>query len=158
MESGIFDNKNDLLIDDLKEKICDGSKISVVAASFSIYAYEALKDELNKIDEMKFIFNSPTFDKGKVSKEKREFYIPKLNRERNLFGTDFELKLRNNLTQKAIAYECAEWIRKKVKFKTNITNQFIAGLINIENGGYKLTTSHSMSSQPQNWDVNEVTK
>ncbi|MBO7428139.1 MAG: DEAD/DEAH box helicase family protein [Paludibacteraceae bacterium] len=139
MESGIFDNKNDLLIDDLKEKICDGSKISVVAASFSIYAYEALKDELNKIDEMKFIFNSPTFDKGKVSKEKREFYIPKLNRERNLFGTDFELKLRNNLTQKAIAYECAEWIRKKVKFKTNITNQFIAGLINIENGGYKLT-------------------
>ncbi|MBR6418128.1 MAG: DEAD/DEAH box helicase family protein, partial [Bacteroidales bacterium] len=58
----------------------------------------------------------------KSTKEKREFYIPKLNRERDLYGTDYEIRLRNQLSQKAIARECAEWIRAKVRFKTNITD------------------------------------
>ena len=134
-----FDNVNNRVIDNLKETICKGSKVSIAAASFSIYAYEALKKELDSIEELRFIFDSPTFDQQKVSKEKREFYIPKLNRERNLYGTEFEIKLRNNLTQKAIAKECANWIRQKVKFKTNITNGGIPKSLNVENGGYKLT-------------------
>ena len=54
----------------------------------------------------------------KAKKEKREFYIPRLNRERSLYGTEFEIKLRNEMTQKAIAQECADWIRKKVRFKS----------------------------------------
>ena len=72
----------------------------------------------------------------KAKKEKREFYIPRLNRERSLYGTEFEIKLRNELTQKAIAKECAEWIRKKVTFKSNISDKTIQGGIVVDDVGY----------------------
>lgn len=113
----IIDNIQSLLGDDLKNTINKGRRLSIVASCFSIYAYESLKKELEEIDELKFIFNSPTFIKDKISKEKREFYIPKLNRERSLYGTDYEIKLKNELTQKAIARECSDWIKRKVGFK-----------------------------------------
>lgn len=117
-----FDNINHRLIDDIKVQLGAGSKLQIAAASFSIYAYEALKEELENIQELQFIFTSPTFNASETGKkEKREFYIPKLNRERNLYGSDYEVRLRNQLSQKAIARECADWIRRKVKFKTNIT-------------------------------------
>lgn len=107
-----FDNITQRVIDDLKTTLQRGSKVSMAAASFSIYAFEALQKELEKIDELRFIFTSPTFNRERSTKQKREFYIPKLNRERTLYGSDFEIKLRNNLTQWAIAKECADWIRQ----------------------------------------------
>ena len=107
-----FDNITQRVIDDLKATLQKGSKVSMAAASFSIYAFEALQKELEKIDELRFILTSPTFNKERSKKQKREFYIPKLNRERTLYGSDFEIKLRNNLTQRAIAKECADWIRR----------------------------------------------
>lgn len=128
-----FDNVNSRVIDDLRTAIKRGSRISMAAASFSIYAFEALKNELQNIDELQFIFTSPTFNKEKLAKEKREFYIPKLNRERNLYGSEFEIMLRNKLSQKAIARECGEWIRKKVKFKTNISPMNMQGFFIVEN-------------------------
>ena len=113
----LINNINERVIDDLRVRLSAKSKVSIAAASFSIYAFEALKKELENVEELRFIFTSPTFVKDKAEKEKREFYIPKLNRERNLYGSDFEIKLRNQLSQKAIARECADWIRKKVRFK-----------------------------------------
>lgn len=112
----LINNINERVIDDLRVRLSAKSKVSIAAASFSIYAFEALKKELENVEELRFIFTSPTFVKDKAEKEKREFYIPKLNRERNLYGSDFEIKLRNQLSQKAIARECADWIRKKVRF------------------------------------------
>lgn len=106
----------------------------MAAASFSLYAFEALQKELEKIDELRFIFTSPTFNKEHSTKQKREFYIPKLNRERTLYGSDFEIKLRNNLTQRAIAKECADWIRQKVRFKTNVSQMNMQGFLNVKNG------------------------
>ena len=126
-----FDNINDKLIDDLKVQLTSSSKVQIAAASFSIYAFEVLKDELEHIDELQFIFTSPTFNKTENKKEKREFFIPKLNRERNLYGSDYEIRLRNQLSQKAIARECADWIRRKVHFKTNITEQRLNGFLNL---------------------------
>ena len=131
----LFDNLNRKVIDDLRITLKQSSKISIAAASFSIYAYEALKEELETIDELRFIFTSPTFNREKTSKEKREFFIPKLNRERNLFGSDFEIKLRNQLSQKAIARECADWIRRKASFKTNISDGVLTGFLALENRG-----------------------
>ncbi len=129
-----FNNITERVIDDLKEVLSSGnSQISIAAASFSIYAYEALKEELEKVDCVNFIFTSPTFYADKSEKQKREFYIPKLNRERNLFGSDFEIRLRNRLTQRAIAKECADWIRRKVRFKTNITHGSMNSFLNIRN-------------------------
>ena len=132
----IIDNISKTLKDDLKTELKPGSKLSVAAACFSIYAFQELKNELKDIDEMRFIFTSPTFTTEKAKKEKREFYIPRLNRERSLYGTEFEVKLRNELTQKAIAKECAEWIRKKVVFKSNVSSDNMMGFINADDKSY----------------------
>ena len=132
----IIDNISKTLKDDLKTELKPGSKLSVAAACFSIYAFQELKKELKGIDEMRFIFTSPTFTTEKAKKEKREFYIPRLNRERSLYGTEFEVKLRNELTQKAIAKECADWIRKKVVFKSNISSDNMMGFINADDKSY----------------------
>lgn len=94
-----INNTSERLVDDLKSRLSTQSRISIAAASFSIYAFEAMKAELEKVEEVRFIFTSPTFVADKTKKEKREFYIPKLNRERNLYGTEFEIKLRNQLSQ-----------------------------------------------------------
>ena len=128
-----FDNITSRVIDDLRTTLRRGSKVSMAAASFSIYAFEALQKELEQVEELRFIFTSPTFNKEREKKQKREFYIPKLNRERTLYGSDFEIKLRNNLTQKAIAKECAEWIRQKVRFKTNTSQMQMPGFLNVRN-------------------------
>ncbi len=134
----LFDNKTKLLGDDLKKSIKPNSKIKIVASYFSIYAFEALKDELSKIGELQFIFPTPTFvSKGitdKLKKEKREYYIPKHMNENMLYGTDFEIRLRNQLTQKVIAKECADWVKNKVTFKSNITPNGIPNFIYVDNG------------------------
>lgn len=135
----MFDNINSRLNDDLKENITKHSKLRIAAACFSIYAYAELKSNLEKIDELRFIFTSPTFTTDKAEKTRREFYIPRLNREKSLYGSEFEVRLRNELSQKAIAKECAEWIRKKVTFKSNVTNQIMQGFINLDNGENKYT-------------------
>lgn len=132
----IINNTTKTLRDDLKNELKRGSKLSIAAACFSIYAFQELKQELFDIDELRFIFTSPTFTTEKVKKEKREFYIPRLNRERSLYGTEFEVKLRNELTQKAIAKECAEWIKNKVTFKSNTSDKSIQGQIVVDGIGY----------------------
>lgn len=136
MNFDLIDNKNKTLKDDLAVEIKQDSKISIAAACFSIYAFQELKEQLMDIDELRFIFTSPTFTTEKTKKEKREFYIPRLNRERSLYGTEFEVKLRNELTQKAIAKECADWIRQKVTFKSNVTNENMMGFISVDDTNY----------------------
>lgn len=128
----LINNVTETLKDDLSVEIHEGSKLSIAAACFSIYAFQELKKQLTSIDELRFIFTAPTFVTEKAKKEKREFYIPRLNRERNLYGTEFEIKLRNELTQKAIARECAEWIKKKAVFKSNKSNEDMMGFMNVD--------------------------
>lgn len=132
----MLDNINSTVRDDLQQSIRKGSKISIAAACFSIYAYQELKKQLEAVDEIRFIFTSPTFIQEKTPKEKREFYIPRLNRERSLYGTEFEVKLRNELTQKAIAKECADWIRRKARFRSNISSQQMWGFLNVDESTY----------------------
>ena len=131
-----INNTTKTLKDDLSIEIKKGSKLSIAAACFSIYAFQELKKQLTSIDELRFIFTSPAFVAEKAKKEKREFYIPRLYRERSLYGTEFEVKLRNELTQKAIAKECADWIKEKVVFKSNISDKSIQGLLVVDNMGY----------------------
>lgn len=132
----LINNVTETLKDDLSVEIHEGSKLSIAAACFSIYAFQELKKQLTSIDELRFIFTAPTFVTEKAKKEKREFYIPRLNRERNLYGTEFEIKLRNELTQKAIAKECADWIKEKVTFKSNISDKTIQGQLVVDSVGY----------------------
>ena len=132
----IIDNIHRVLKEDLEETILSGSKVSIAASCFSIYAFDELKAQLKDIDELRFIFTSPTFVTEKANKQKREFYIPRLNRERNLYGSEFEVKLRNELSQRAIAKECAEWIKQKACFKSNRTNENMMGFINVDDINY----------------------
>lgn len=139
----LINNVTETLKDDLSVEIHEGSKLSIAAACFSIYAFQELKKQLTSIDELRFIFTAPTFVTEKAKKEKREFYIPRLNRERNLYGTEFEIKLRNELTQKAIARECAEWIKKKAVFKSNKSNEDMMGFMNVDDKNYMPITEFS---------------
>ena len=132
----LIDNINRTLKEDFIKEISKGSKLSIAASCFSIYAFEELKAQLKNIQELRFIFTSPTFVTEKANKQKREFYIPRLNRERSLYGSEFEIKLRNELSQKAIAKECAEWIRKKACFKSNRTGENMPGFATLDDKVY----------------------
>ncbi|MFB0953300.1 MAG: hypothetical protein QMB70_02210 [Aeromonadaceae bacterium] len=122
----LIDNINSLLGDELRDCLLPGAKLKIAASCFSIYAYEALKQQLEQVDELEFIFTAPTFVEeeavDKLKKEKREFHIPEEGKERAFFGSEFEIQLKNKLTQKAIARECADWIRRKAKFRSNLTS------------------------------------
>jgi len=128
----VFDNITDIVRDDLKATIKRGSKVSVAAACFSMYAYKELKSHLEQVDEFRFIFTSPTFVQEHAEKQRREFYIPRLSRETSLYGTEFEIKLRNEMTQRAVARECADWIRRKAIFKSNVTGENMGGFITVD--------------------------
>ena len=137
----LIDNKVRLLGDDLKKEIGRGAKVKIVASYFSIYAFEALKRELSEVAELQFIFPTPAFVqqsvKDKLKKETREYFIPKRLQETSLYGTAFEIRLRNQLTQKVIARECAEWIRAKVQFRSNITEDRPQNFIYVETASRK---------------------
>jgi hypothetical protein len=119
----IIDNINVLLGDELKKDLKRGQRLRIAASSFSIFAFEALRKELQLIDELQFLFTEQTFTAERATdgkaRERREFFIPKAKRVAGLTGSEFEIQLRNQLTQRAVARECAEWIRKKAHFKSN---------------------------------------
>ena len=122
----IIDNVSNLLGDDLKAELTPGSKVRIAASTFSIFAFEALREELEQVGELEFIFTSPSFVTSnatdKLRKERREFFIPVAQRtESTLYGSEFEVRLRNKLTQRAIARECADWLRRKATFRSNAT-------------------------------------
>ena len=130
-----IDNRSIRLGDELKKEIKPGSKVKVAAATFSMFAFQQLKEELETIDELKFIFTNPTFVTDETRVGYREYTIPKKEREQSIFGGRYELKLMNELTQKAIARECAEWIREKARFKSiNIETDEMPNGMRIETG------------------------
>lgn len=112
----MIDNKrNGKVCDELRENLKKGSRLSVISAYFTIYAFNELKKELSKIDNMRFIFTEPSFVKKDVELI-REYYIDK--NEKSISGNEFEIKLRNELKQAHIAKECAAWIKEKVEIKS----------------------------------------
>jgi ERCC4-related helicase len=131
-EPKIIDNKTQgFVYEELKDSIKKGSKLSVISAYFSIYAYDELKKELDKIDNMRFIYTKPSFIKSNKEKESREYYID----NNSIFGNDFEIKLKNQLTQSSISKECAKWIKDRTDIKSlKIPNEAQPRMIVVDNG------------------------
>ncbi|WKZ27965.1 MAG: helicase-related protein [Candidatus Dojkabacteria bacterium] len=129
-----FNNRTTKVGDDLKNTVTSKSKVDVAAALFSIYGFDSLKKELNKIQSMRFIFTDPTFiELDKSRREQRLFKINANLTQKSINGTALEINLRNELKGKAIAKECRLWIEKKVKFKTNTSHRFIQEQLIINN-------------------------
>lgn len=119
----IIDNVNETLGDDLRAELQPGARLRIAAATFSLYAFEALRHELEAIEGLEFIFTAPSFvpppEGGHANRERRQFYVPSRTGEAALSGSEFEIRLRNKLTQRAVARECAAWVRAKARFKSN---------------------------------------
>lgn len=128
----IIDNFSNKLVDDLRVTMKKSSRVAIAAASFSVYAFEELKKELESLEELRFLFTSPAFINEKPKKAQREFYIPRLNRERTLHGSEFEIRLRSEFHQRAISRECAKWIKEKVRFKSNRTMKSVPGFLAVD--------------------------
>ncbi|MGN0080286.1 MAG: hypothetical protein ACI36T_07130, partial [Eggerthellaceae bacterium] len=105
--------------DALKKAIDDDAKLSIIASYFTVFAFGELKEEFSKVEELRFIFSEPTFAiRMEEEKGPKEFELRRKDRERGVGGTGLELNLRNNLNQRALARECAEWARKTAQFAT----------------------------------------
>ena len=136
MNPQLIDNLNNRFADHLKEQLKPGSRVSIVAACFSIFAFHELQQQLEQVEEMRFIFNSPAFTTDNLLQEEPVFRLERQQREGSLHGIAFELQLRNGLTQKAIARECVEWIRKKVRFFSNTTRKSMMGFAQVDEVSY----------------------
>ena len=134
MTTKILDNKNNgKVIDELKENLEKSSKLSIISAYFTIYAYQELKKELSKIDSLRFLFTEQNFKK-QDDELLRQYYISKKINNNTLFGNEFEIKLKNELNQSNIARECAEWLKNKAEIKSlKFPNPAQPRLIHIEN-------------------------
>jgi len=117
----ILDNISDLFGDDLKSELGGSQNVSVTAGTFSIHAFAALEEGLRGLYKFRFVFTGPSFvtDGAMGRSAHREFIIPPVMNRRDLAGTPFEIRLRNKMTTRALARECAEWIRTKAKFRAN---------------------------------------
>ena len=128
-----FDNKINIVGDDLKTSIKKNSKISVSTSLFSIYGFESLKKELKNIENLRFIFTDPTFLKTDEEKKNSKYFsINSTNTQKSIAGSSFEINLKNELKGRTIAKECKTWIEQKAKFKTNKGNNSIQSMFIID--------------------------
>src|SRR5260370_1172407 len=93
----------------LASKIRAGSDLSMVSAFFTIYAFDALRDELADISQLRFLFGEPRFLRSLDPErtDKKAFKIE-----------DEGLLLANRLDQKRISRECSEWISRKAEIRS----------------------------------------
>lgn len=114
----------------LKDNIKSNSKVSILSAYFTIYAFDALKKELSKVNHVKFLFSEPSFTNS-PHEVKRDG--GQLKREKKLAGFEDEAGLRNQLTQSKIAKECAQWLQEKAMVKSFKHPVQTMGIINVQN-------------------------
>ena len=123
----LIDNKQYGLVGDvLKESLQEGSKLTVMAAHFTLYAFEELKDELSKLDEFRFLFTQPTFIENKFHKEQIK------QNEQKIFGLDEEISYQMNLNQAYVAREFSKWLKKKGEVKSFVSKNMNDSLYYVE--------------------------
>lgn len=136
----VIDNNTEILKDSLISSINNDDKIAIAASCFSMYAFKELIEQLKGASELRFIFTSSSFIKevdAKSSAENNEY-------EDVLSGTTYENKLKNALSQKAIAREFAEWVKQEnVQFKANKSKEQITGFAVVSSQDKKNVTAYT---------------
>lgn len=123
----LIDNKQYGLVGDvLKENLQEGSKLTIMAAHFTLYAFQELKDELSRLDEFRFLFTQPTFVENKYHQEQIK------QNEQKLFGLDEEISYQMNLNQAYLAREFSKWLKKKGDIKSFISKSMNDSLYYVE--------------------------
>ena len=115
----IVDNRNRRVGDFLRDRISSGSDLAVVSAYFTIYAYEALRDVLEKAGRMRFLYGEPTATAtpDPSGEEGKSFRL----------NEDGGMELQQALAQKPLARACAAWIREQVDIRTIDRTNFLHG-------------------------------
>jgi SNF2 family DNA or RNA helicase len=126
---GIVDNKQSGLVGDvLKEHVQEGGKLSIAAAHFTLYAFQELISELEKLDEVRFIFTEPAFvENSHMPLERIE------GNESKLFGVEEEIQFKNELSQQYIAKKLSNWLDRKVQMKSVVNQKIDANFYHLEN-------------------------
>lgn len=130
----MIDNKhNGTVAEELRQHLEKDSKLSVMTAYFTIFAFSALKKELLKVNSIRMLFTDPGFIQ-EDHEQTKEYYLER-NQGQALSGNVYEIKLRNEMCQASVARECAEWFRQKAQIKAfKEKNPAQPRLIHIENG------------------------
>lgn len=111
----IDNKKNGTVAEELRLELTKESKLSVMTAYFTIFAFAELKKELLKVEHVRLLFTDPVFVKG-TQEQQREYYLER-NGGQSLSGNVYEMKLRNEMCQAAVAKECAKWLESKADIK-----------------------------------------
>ncbi|HNZ02105.1 MAG TPA: phospholipase D-like domain-containing protein [Anaerolineaceae bacterium] len=127
-DSGIRDNYlRGNVADFLRGMVQADSEISIVSAYFTIYAYQALKNQLDQIYHLRFLFGEPSF--------LQSLDPDKTNHKAFQIAED-GIQLSTHLEQRRIARECADWIRAKVEIRSvRQANLLHAKMYHIDNSG-----------------------
>ena len=117
--SGIVDNRSRRVGEFLKDRIVPGSELSIVSAYFTIYAYAAMREVLENVGSMRFLYGEPR-GVGSVDPKGGQIKSFRLNE-------DGGIDLKQILAQKPLARDCAAWIRDRVEIRTVKQANFLHG-------------------------------
>ncbi len=118
-----IDNVSDVLKEDLKAELKEGSKLSIAAACFSIYAFQELKKELQNIEELRFLFTSPTFTTEKEKKKKENSIFPDLTEKEAFMVLNLRSDLEMNLAKKLLLKNVLTGFARKLHSNQMLLNK-----------------------------------
>lgn len=138
----IIDNNTEKLRDNLKSTIQEGSKISIAASCFSMYAFNELMEQLKEADEFRFLFTTPSYIKN--DRSRKNIQPDSYTDEESICGSTFEIQFKNSLSQKAIAREFIQWLQSDhVSFRSLTADEHMSGYAVIQSPDKKDTTVYT---------------
>ena len=103
LQSHILDNQVATVGDYLRRNLAGADAFDLASAYFTIYGYELLAEELDRVGNVRFLFGDPTSveDLDPGADEPKSFEV-----------TERGLEPNHTLQQKALAKQCAQWVSK----------------------------------------------
>jgi len=131
LQSHILDNQAATVGDYLRRNLRGADAFDLASAYFTIYGYELLAEELDRVGSVRFLFGDPTSveDLDPGADEPKSFEV-----------TERGLEPNHTLQQKALAKHCAKWVSKDSVAVRSISRA------NFLHGKMYLTTSPGSAS------------